>query len=202
MACAGVAVWAVALSRYAPALEILDAWNTAAETYWRAEVGPGRRPRNKREARAWLDAHPETPATWCVRIGLLLLLGRIDGVRAAIARGPAETPIDRFDLVYFTALADWMETGTAEVTALRSAADGLDAEHAASGVLAVADVESRLALEAGSDIWVPFIAARARVRDVRRGARRWVTAARFGGAIGVMTAIAVIVLGLVVQPVA
>ena len=151
-------------------------------TYWRAEVGPGRRPRNKREARAWLEAHPETPATSVCRGSACSCCSvAIDEVRAAISRGPTETPIDRFDRgLLHGDRRIWMETGAADVAALRSAADGLDAEHAAAGVLAVADVESRLALEAGGDIWAPFIAAEPGSTTCHGGAGRWFNAAVFG----------------------
>ena len=62
---------------------------------------------------------------------------------------------------------DWMETGAADVVG--TPIGGRRPRRRAAprpAAIAVADVESRLALEAGGDIWAPFIAARARVRDL------------------------------------
>jgi hypothetical protein len=200
LALAAALVWFSAISRFAPGLEVMYAIDVVAKEYWRTTVGSERRPRYRREAREWLAANPETEGNRCIRIGLLLWLGRLDEVRESLARQPAEEPIDRFDRVYFEALLAWMEGQSIDVDALRTHARDIDLEHADSVTFAMADIESRLAIAAGRDIWRPFIEARPNLVRLPPGADRRTLAARAALTVMIATTILALALAILVQP--
>jgi hypothetical protein len=200
LALAAALVWFSALSRFAPGLEVMFAINAVAKEYWRTTVGSERRPRYRREAREWLAANPETDGNRCIRIGLLLWLGRLDEVRASVARQPADEPIDRFDRVYFEALLAWMEGQPVDVDTLHDHARKIDPDHADSVAFAMADIESRLAIVAGRDIWRPYIEARPKLVRLPAGADRRTIATRAALTVMVATTILALALAILVQP--
>lgn len=110
-----------------------------------AALNGGGPPTNPGAAQAWLAAHPEdtaVPDALGGRIEVLLLAGRIDEARAALARMPRDTPPQRFEHAAVADLVEWRAGTTgAEADA------GLDAMRRAADAIEPADGDERLAAE-------------------------------------------------------
>jgi hypothetical protein len=118
----------------------------------------GRPPSSSDAAQAWLATHPEDPAVPEAvggRIEVLVLAGRLDEARAALARMPRDTAAQRFDQAAVADLVEWRAgaTGTeadAGIEAMRRAAEAIepidgDERLAAEVAIATALVRRRMA---------------------------------------------------------
>lgn len=126
----------------------------------RARATIGGLPTSPGDAEAWLAAHPETKITNLdelpIRIEILLLAGRPEEARAAIARLPVITEWDLFERAALADLVDWRSGGDGDLAAMEAAADELqppdsDDRLRADVMVAVAKVRRRIADRRAAD---------------------------------------------------
>lgn len=111
-------------------------------------------------AQAWLDAHPETETSRAARAEVLLLARRFDEARATIARIDGGEPLDRIARADLAATADFLEGRDVDVEPLRRAAAAAQGDDRLEGILDLAFLEVRLALQQGGDWLTPLDMAR------------------------------------------
>ena len=118
-------------------------------------------PSDPAAAESWLAAHPETAANRAGRAEVLLLARRFDEARAAIARIEEAAPLDRIARADLVATADFLEGREVDVDPLRRASAGAQGDDRLEGILDIAFIEVRLALQRGGDWLAPLDSARA-----------------------------------------
>lgn len=103
----------------------------------------------------WLVATPSTPAMRLSRIEILAFLGRYGEASEELDAATADDADAAFELASLRQYIDWLERGSADMTALRAAAKDLPrgSEAYRSGAVTLAISEARIRLVEGDPDW-------------------------------------------------
>jgi hypothetical protein len=106
--------------------------------------------------------------------------------------------MDRFELVMLGEIAHWMETGDADLAAVRAASADLRGDDRIWGIIGIADIESRLAVERGEDVWTPWVRARAALGVIPIRADRRIVVLRAAAPIIALLVVAAVIVAAAV----
>jgi hypothetical protein len=126
----------------------------------RAEIGNDRMPTSADHAAQWLARTPETDANRWMRAEVLLVAGRFDEARATIERMAARTAEERATRADLEATIDLVTGETADLAPLRAALGELSGEARLAAIVALAILETRLAIVAAGDWLAPLTRVR------------------------------------------
>jgi len=129
-----------------------------AQLEWEAGSPGSRIPRSAKEARKWLDTHPETDTNRPQRMDAALRAGDLAGARETLQRYPVTSPFERHQRLADGLGIDIVAGKT--VTAIEIDADEeLGAEHRAHALACRSSTAAFAAVLAGGDWRAPLVAA-------------------------------------------